>query len=326
MKEKKSYVIGYDLGGTKILAVLFDSRFKPVSEVKTKTKPQKGERFFLKTLQKCFDEVLHQGGVKRSEVIGIGAGCPGLIDERRGIVKASPNLGFMANFPLASRLQRLCGLPVVVGNDVNTGLFGEYQFGAARGYSHVIGIFVGTGIGGALIINGQLYPGATGGAGEIGHIQIDPLGPTCGCGRRGCFEAFCSRLAIASEAAVLAVKQKAPHLLRSAGTDIRDIKSGELAKAIRAGDRAIEDLVLRKSVRMGAVLASLVHILNRQIIVLGGGVVEAMPTLIVKEATRAMLRESMPAVSRDVKVIAAQLGDHAIVMGAAKMAWDRFKE
>src|SRR5438045_2027436 len=103
MSEKKPYVIGFDLGGTKILATLFDSAFRPVAEIKAKSKPQKGERHFLKTLKKSFEYLLQQGGVKRSEIVGIGMGCPGLIDERRGVVLLSPNLGFLRNFPLAAR-------------------------------------------------------------------------------------------------------------------------------------------------------------------------------------------------------------------------------
>src|SRR5690242_7816601 len=155
MGTKKSYVVGYDLGGTKVLAVLFDRKFRRLAEVKAKSKPQKGQKHFLKTVKSCFDEVLYQGRVKRSEILGIGMGCPGIIDERRGTVLVSPNLGFMRQFPLAARIQNACGAPVVLGNDVNIGLFGEHQFGAGVGYNHVVGIFIGTGIGGALILDGK---------------------------------------------------------------------------------------------------------------------------------------------------------------------------
>jgi glucokinase len=322
--DKKRYVIGYDLGGTKILAVLYNRRFEPLGEIKEKSKPQKGEKHFLKTLKMCFEDLLKQGKIKRHEIAGIGVGCPGLIDEKRGLVLASPNLGFMANMPLSARIQRSCGAPVVLGNDVNIGLFGEHQFGAAKGYRHVVGIFIGTGIGGALIINGDLYAGASGGAGELGHVQIDREGPRCGCGRQGCFEALCSRLSIASEAGALAARQIAPTLRDLAGTDILDIKSGQLAEAVRAGDRAIVELIRRKSRVVGRVMADLVNILNPEMIVLGGGLVEALPRFIVKEATQSMRSQAMPGLVKNVKVAPARLGDHAIVMGAAKRAWDRF--
>ena len=324
MSDKIPYVIGFDLGGTKILAALFDRRFRLLAEFKAKSKPHKGEQNFLRTLKNCFDELLHQSGVKRSEIAGIGVGCPGLIDEKRGVVLSSPNLAFMGNMRLGARIGRLCRLPVVLGNDVNIGLFGEHQFGAARGYSHVVGMFIGTGIGGALILNGELYGGATGGAGEIGHLQVDREGPRCGCGRQGCLEALCSRLSIATEAAALAARQVAPVLLSSAGTNILDIKSGQLAEAVRSGDRSILELLRRKSRVIGRVMADVVNLLSPELIVLGGGLVEALPRLIVKEATRSMRSQAMPGLVRHVKVAAARLGDHAIVMGAAKRALDKF--
>ncbi len=324
MGNKKRYVIGCDLGGTKILAVLYDRAFRPLFEVKARSKPQKGERFFLNNLTETFEELLSHRGIRKAEVTGIGMGCPGLIDERRGRVISSPNLGFLKRFPLAAKITKRLGLPVVLGNDVNIGLFGEHQFGAAKGSNHVVGLFIGTGIGGALILNGQLYGGATGGAGEIGHVQIDRDGARCGCGRQGCFESLCSRLSIATEAAALAARQVAPVLLETAGTDILDIKSGQLAEALRAGDRGIYELLLRKSRVIGRVMADLVNILNPEMIVLGGGLIEAMPRLIVQEATRSMKAQAMPALARQVKVTAAKLGDYAIAMGAAKRAWDRF--
>ena len=324
MKDKKSYVIGFDLGGTKVLATLFDRRFQRVAEVKAKSKPQKGEKHFLKTLRACFDELLFESGAKRSEILGIGVGSPGIINEKTGVVAVSPNISFMKNFPLARKIQKATGMPVVLGNDVNIGLFGEHQFGAAKGYSHVVGIFIGTGIGGGLILNGEIYGGAIGAAGEIGHMQLDPNGPLCGCGRYGCFEALCSRLSIATEAAVMAARQQAPYLLNTIGTNPLDIKSGELADAIRHGDRVIQDLIRRKAERIGVVMANVVNLLNPEMIVLGGGLVEALPGMLVRDSARAMQAQAMSALARNVKVVSARLGDHAIVMGAAKKAWDKF--
>src|SRR4051812_23008890 len=114
MNGKKPYVIGYDLGGTKVLATLFDDRFRVLAEVKAKSKPQKGEKNFLKTLRDCYEELLHQSGLKRSHILGIGVGCPGLIDEHRGMVLGSPNISFMQRMPLAARMQKECGLPVIL--------------------------------------------------------------------------------------------------------------------------------------------------------------------------------------------------------------------
>lgn len=324
MPDKNRYTIGIDIGGTKILVALLDGAFRIVSETKAKTKPEKGERSFLESLIGSVQQVLKDARVDRKAVLGIGAGCPGFIDSKKGIVLTSPNIPFLKNYPLARKIMEETGMPVVLGNDVQTGLYGEHQFGAARGYRHVAGIFLGTGIGGALILNGELYRGASGSAGEVGHLLVDPLGPTCGCGRRGCLEALAGRLAISAEAAVAAARQKAPHLESKSGADWREIKSGALAKAIRAGDRAIEDLIRQKARLVGAVMAHLVNTINPEIIVLGGGMVEAMPRLIAPEAERAMREQALPAAARAVKVAVARLGDYSIVMGGAKRAAVQF--
>jgi glucokinase len=155
---------------------------------------------------------------------------------------------------------------------------------------------------------------------------MDTKGPACGCGGRGCLEAYAGRLAIAAEAAVLVARQEAPHLAQKAGTDIREIKSGALARAIRAGDDSIRDLLKAKARRVGMVMANLATFINPDMIVLGGGVVEAMPSLICREAEKTMRRQALPTSAKQVKVAVAKLGDHSIVMGAAKRADDLFGE
>lgn len=318
----KNYLIGVDLGGTKILAAVYDDRFKLLAAVKAKTKPQKAEKYFLKTIRGCMENALKEASVDRSRVLAIGIGCPGIIDERTGTVIESANIRFLKHYPLAQRVSRMFQRPVYISNDVKTGLYGEHQLGAAKGCRHVIGIFIGTGIGGALILNNELYKGTSGGAGEIGHIFVDPFGPRCGCGQRGCFEALASRLAIATEAAGLTARQKAPHLFHLAGTDVAAMKSGALAKSIKAGDRAIQDLIRQKAQLVGTVMASLVNLLNPEMIVLGGGLVEAIPGLILREAERTMRARAMGPLARKVRVRVAKFGDYSITTGAAKRAWD----
>lgn len=321
---KKSYSIGIDIGGTKILVALLDARFKVVSEIKLKTKAEKGERNFLRTIAGAVEYVLKDGDVGRKEIAGIGVGCPGFIDPDRGVVGTSPNIPFLKSYPLAKRLSRLTDLPVSLGNDVQTGLYGEHQLGAARGFQNVIGIFMGTGIGGALILNGLPYRGSLGSAGEVGHITLEPNGPLCGCGRYGCFEAYAGRLAISAEAAIAVARQRAPFLANKAGTDIREIKSGALAKAMAEGDRTLGDIIRQKARLVGDVMANLTCVLNPDLFVLGGGVIEAMPQVIVREAERAFREKGVPQLTKSVKVVAAKLGDHSIVMGAAKRASDQF--
>lgn len=322
----KKYSIGVDIGGTKILTGLLDEKSRVAADIKVKTRLDKGADHFVEEVAETVRYVFKKGRVDRDEVAGVGVGCPGFIDEARGKVLSCPNIPFLKSFRLARRLCGMLRMPVVLANDVQTGLYGEHQFGAAKGYRHVAGIFLGTGVGGALIIDNRLYRGATGTAGEIGHVQVDPRGPLCGCGRLGCLESYTGRLAIAAEAAILSARQQAPHLAQKAGTDLRAIKSGALARAIAAGDRPLDALIRRKAQVVGAMMANIANLINPDLIVLGGGVVQAMPGLIVREAERELRAQAVGPAGRTVKVAAAKLGDHSIVMGAAKRALDRFTE
>lgn len=324
--KKKKYFIAVDLGGTKLLTALVDSKFRILHSLKIKVELAEGQKNFIRAMIKNIHDVLGEADIPASKVAAIGIGCPGIIDFKKGVVVSSPNIPFLKKFPLAKILKNHFKVPVVLENDVNVGLYGEQQFGSAKGYDDVIGMFLGTGIGGALILNGKPYRGASGGAGEIGHIPVDAMGPLCGCGARGCLEAFAGRLAIASEAAVLALRQNAPKLFDLAESEVGKIKSGVLAKAAKSGDRAIVELFERKAKILGSAMAGLVNVLNPQLFVLGGGLIEAAGNFIVPEATKTMKKMAMPALAAEVEVRSAKLGDFAIVKGAAKMASEAFEK
>ena len=321
-KSKRKYLIGMDLGGTKLLTSLLNRDFKIIAESKSKVEPSKGEKVFLNTVLESIQDVLEEAGLKAGALAAAGMGSPGIIHPKKGIVVTSPNIPFLRNYPLKAKLGKYLGVPVALENDVNMGLLGEHFFGAARGYSDVVGLFMGTGIGGALILNGRLHRGVTGAAGEAGHMILQKDGALCGCGQRGCLEAYAGRIAIAGEAAVLAARQKARVLFADAGTEVSKIKSGVLAKAIRGGDHAVESLIRKKAELVGIAMANIANLLSPELIVLGGGLVEAMGDIIVKEAEKSMLRHGMPDIVKRVKVVPAQLKDHAIVRGAAKLAAD----
>lgn len=324
--ENKKRIIGVDLGGTKMLTVLFDSHFKVIASEKSKTDSSAGKKRFIKILNESIQNVIEDGRCIPKHILGIGIAVPGVVNHQTKAIVSCPNLPFLKNFPLTALLKKHWKAKVIIENDVNAGLFGEFQFGAAKGFSQVVGIFPGTGIGGALILDGKLYRGATGAAGEIGHIMIDPFGPSCGCGKNGCLEALAGRVAIASEASVLALKQKAPHLFELAGTDVSKVKSRILKKAIQSGDKSVEKLVRSKARLLGQSMATVVNLLNPELIVLGGGLVEAMPEIFVKESRTAMHEFAMTSLASKVKVVAAQLGDYAVAKGAAKLVFDAKKK
>lgn len=313
------YVVGIDLGGTKTLAALFDSNLRMCSSKKIKTDLGSNLKQFLKKIARLESELIASAGVRQKNIVGTGLAVPGIVDVERSVVVHCPNIPFLKKAYLAGELKDRFHHIVVIENDVNAGLYGEFRLGAAKGYQHILGVFPGTGIGGALIIHGRLYRGARGGAGEIGHVLINPYGPECGCGQRGCLEAMAGRLAISSEAAILALRQSAPVLASLAGSDLSLIKSKSLKRAIERGDESVYQLVRSKAELIGLALANTVNLIAPELIIMGGGLVEAMPKIFVRAAERMIQKHAMPHIANHVKVLPAKLKDFSVVSGVAQM-------
>jgi glucokinase len=241
-----------------------------------------------------------------------------VLDLNRGIILHSPNLGWR-NVRLKSALESKFGCLAVIANDVDAGTFGEYRFGAGQGARCVVGVFPGTGIGGGCVYEGRLLRGSVHSCMEIGHVHMQPKGRLCGCGRHGCLETVASRLAVSADAAMTAYRGQSPHLLEMAGTDLAAIRSRALASAIREGDAAVEDVLIHAAKSLGVAVASVVNLLAPDVVVLGGGLMEAVPGVFLKEVRNAVGKQAMKPF-RSVKVVAARLGDNAGVMGAAALA------
>ena len=322
-EKTDQYWIGFDLGGTKMMAAAFDADFKIVGSERKKTKADKGAEAGIERIGETIDEVLKQAGIERKRLGGIGVGFAGPLDLDRGLILDAPNLGWR-DVPLRDILEKRFGCPVIVANDVDAGTYGEYRLGAARDARCVLGVFIGTGIGGACIYKGRILKGSKYSCMEIGHMIVAPGGSLCGCGRRGCLETVASRLAIAAEAALAATRGNAPHLLEMAGADIREIRSGVIAAAIKAGDKVVEDIVRHAARHIGMAVANAVNLLAPEVVVLGGGLVEEMPDIIIEESRNAARRAAMKSLIEPVKFAAAKLGDNATVMGAAALAAEKF--
>jgi glucokinase len=317
----KRAAIGIDVGGTKTLFALFNDQFELIEELKVKTPT--GEEEFTATLTESVSALLKKAGKAELTIRAIGLGVAGSVDEKKGTAVRAPNIAALEGFSFRKALGKISDAEVGVYNDVNAALFGEHEFGAAVGYDHVIGVFIGTGIGGAILVNGKLYLGATGHAGDIGNYLVQPFGPLAGSARHGVLDDVASRPAIAGEAAVLASKQLAPHLLEIAGTDVQDIKSTALAEAITAGDKVIEELVRSRAQIIGIVLSNIVDFFNPQMVLLGGGLTEAMPDIIRDEVAAGIEAHATANAAKAVKVVTAKLEAHAVTTGAAKLALER---
>jgi len=314
---KCEYWAGFDLGGTKMRAAVFDASFNAIAKTKKKSKGHEGAKAGLDRICETIRQTLDSAGITNNQLRGIGIGCPGPLDLEQGILKAAPNLGW-TDVPIQNHLEQEFGCPVVVANDVDAGVYGEYRFGAGQQARCVVGIFPGTGIGGGCVYEGKILRGRRGTCMEIGHIPMLPNGPLDGCGNAGSLEALASRLAIAGAAAQAAFRGQAPHLLDNQGTDIRQLRSGAIAEAAEK-DPTIRQIVEHAANQIGLAVVTLVHLLAPDVIVLGGGLVEAMPDLFAENISRAAEQRVLPAFADTYAIKIAELGDDASVQGAA--AW-----
>lgn len=313
------YWVGFDLGGTKMMAGVFDGDFKLLGSARKRTRAEDGPSEGLQRMTATIHEALEAAGIRASRISGIGVGCPGPLDLNRGVVLHMPNLGWK-NVALKKRLERLFKRPAIIVNDVDAGTYGEYVGGAGQGAHAVLGVFPGTGIGGGFVYDGRLLRGANQSCMEIGHMKVQLRGRLCGCGRRGCLETIASRLAIAAEAASAVHRGEAPALAKLAGTDIAKIRSNAIAQAIRKGDTAIEAIVRQAASFLGLAIANAVNLLAPDRVVLGGGLIEALGPLIAREAREAADEQVMPSFRGTYRIVIAKLGDLAGITGAAAIA------
>ncbi len=312
--------IGFDLGGTKMLAAVIDDCGEVIARNKTRTEGTDNETVYGKILE-TIDGVLRKADIKVKDVSVMGIAVPGPIDTERGWILQPPNIA-LRDFSLADRLKKDRNLRVFLENDVNAGLWGEFVAGAARGYRHVIGLFPGTGIGGGIILDGRLFRGKKGRAGELGHITVQTDGRRCGCGNHGCLETVASKTSIARDLALLAMNGQSPVLAAAGATDITLVKSGLIKKALDAGDQGVADVVNQAAMFLGIGMAAMVNTFDPEMILLGGGLVEKLGRQYIDVAETTMRARAMKNLVDGVVVAEAQLGDDAVIVGAADIATD----
>jgi glucokinase len=314
-----NHILGIDLGGTKVMAAVFDAEGNIVSRARAKTQAWRDDEMVFQTVAQTAEQAIESAGITHQHLRALGIGAPGPLDPDTGTIIESANMK-LRNFPLGLRLTEAFGCPAIVDNDVNAGTYGEYCAGAGRGARHVLGVFVGTGIGGGIIADGALYHGFSKNAGEIGHLIIDVNGPRCGCGNRGCMEALASRTAMTRDLRK-AIKRGDKTVLKDKlkqDTDL--VSSGDLGKAYRAGDKPVVKVLNRAAQMIGIGVGSLVNLLSPEIVVLGGGVVEAMEDDFIERIDHVVRDVAFNFMTRGLKVVRATLGDDAGVTGAAMLA------
>lgn len=326
MPSKPSYSLGIDFGGTKLLAAVVDlATGKVVATAKKKTSATDGPDELMARVVEVGEGALKSAKLKAKEIVGVGVGVAGQVDAARGLLLGTPNLSqAIVDLPMAARLTDHFGVPAALRNDVQIAALGEQRFGAGAGVDDFLCVFVGTGVGGAIVRDGALVVGAAGTAGEIGHLVVDAGGRLCGCGGHGHLEAYASRTAI-TRSLLGDLKRGRPSVIRELVPDIDPkesplggtaIRSGALAKAVAAKDELVVEAIHESGRYLGLGLASAINLLNPQRIVLGGGVIEAVD-LLFEVAARHARREALPTPAASVEIVKAGLGDHAGVVGAA---------
>lgn len=304
-----------------MLAVIYDDHYREIGRKRRRTRAQQGEKVVLKRLLDTIADAAEKAGITPDQINGIGIGCPGPVDPQNGIIRELTNLGWH-NVKLAKIIQKEFGIPhVALANDVDAGTYGEYAFGAGRQAKSLLGVFPGTGIGGGFVHNDDIFCAPIISCMEIGHIQINPDGALCGCGRRGCLETIAGRLAIASAAAAAVYRGEAPALQKIAGTDLAEIRSGALAQSIREGDESIKSIVNHAALQLGRTIGGLINTLAPEKIVIGGGLAEALGDLMLDPIRQGSAQTVMPALAEVSKITAAKLQDDSVIKGAA--AWVR---
>jgi len=317
MKERH-HTIGIDLGGTKVAGVLIDRNGHIVARERTSSLPERGADSVAETVALM---VRALAAAAPSAVGGVGIGVAGQVDSTTGTVSNAPNLRWH-NFPLGQVIRETTGHRVAVLNDVQAATFGEWSYGAARGATEAVCMFIGTGVGGGIISNGQLFRGKSGAAGELGHTVVSLHGPGCRCGGRGCLEAYAGGWAIARRGfdVVSARPLAGRALVEAAGGDATAITATALANAAMGGDPLARTLVREIEDALVAGLGSITNALNPEMIILGGGVIEALPQLL-EESRQRLALQALPVSAAAVRVERASLGGDAGAIGAA--AWAR---
>jgi len=313
---RSSYAIGVDVGGTRIAVGLVERKGRVLKDARVLT-PRGGPFAIVDAIVDLIAEV--SGVVKQGEILGIGIGLPAQIDFARQSVEFCTNLP-LAGVDVRALVMSRVRHQVTMDNDGNLAAFGESRFGAAKGVRHFLMITLGTGVGGGMFIGGEPYRGFRGLGAEIGHMVVQLDGPPCPCGGHGHVESFLGRPAIAVKGREIGATHRGLAISQQAGGDLSILTAEDVIKASIAGDEAATEILMEAGVVLGKTLVGIVNLLNPQMIVVGGGIGEACPFMIDRAAE--VISSEALAGRRDVRVVSAELGNDAGVLGAAALAFE----
>ena len=309
----KKYVIGVDLGGTKISTAISTIEGNILANVVLPTKAEEGEAAVLGRIVQSIDEVIVGSSTSIDEIEAIGIGSPGPLDAKKGIIITTPNLPFK-DYNLVQPLKEKYNIPVYLDNDANAAAIGEYMFGAGKGKNSIVYFTVSTGVGGGAVLDGKVYRGHTSNALEIGHTTVDPNGPRCNCGNLGCLEAMSSGTAIAKKGKE-AVSTNVETSLKKHDT----VTSYEVFKEAEAGDEVAKDIIDNALTYLGIGVANAIATFDPEMIIIGGGVSKA-GDIVFDTVKKVVNKSCFKSMAESCEIVPAGLGSDAGVVGAVALA------
>lgn len=317
MNKPNHYYIGVDVGGTKIQAALVDATGVVYDRHKRATPRDQGVDGAIFAIEEAIQTILDDMP-EGAELIGIGIAMPGVVNTDRGLVVITPNMSF-ENVPLGDLLGKRFSVPVAVGNDCNLGALGEKWLGAARDAESAMAILVGTGIGGGFVQGSNLWRGARESASEVGHMVAEIGGRLCGCGNRGCLETLASRTAVERDLCEAVARGRKTVLTEMLDGDLTLIRSSMLRRAIEQNDELVIEILGRAAEVLGTACLTIRHLIDPEVILLGGGVVEACSEFFVPIVERVILSDQLPGARDAGHIYIAALGDDAVTLGAVAL-------
>jgi len=314
----KDSVISIDMGGTKVLGCVVNSKEGIIARVKKPTDPTATRKKYIHQLAEVVYDLIYETHINKKKIKAVCLGVPGTINPETGVIGLAPNLG-LKNFNIKKMLEAEIPFPVLIENDVNLGALGIKNFGVGKKATNLLAVFVGTGIGGGLIIDGKMYRGSNFVAGEIGHMLVEKNGPKCGCGRKGCFEAVASRTAIVNKI-IKDIKSGKRSKLSKLVKSSERIRSKSLTNAVKSDDKVIRRRIKEGCEVIGETLASIANLLNLDMIVLGGGMIEALDFYMMPLIKKSFSEHVMNDSAKGLKMVASKLGDDAAIFGGIALA------
>jgi glucokinase len=314
-KTGNELVIAADLGGTHLRVATVDANGRIHERLKQDTPPSKRAADIVEALAQCARELERRATVEGALIRALCVAVPGTVQFASGIVTKAPNLPLLDNFNLAAALKSELRYTIILENDANAAAVGEMWQGAGRGSATLVCITLGTGVGGGIILDGKLWRGVDGSAGELGHIAIDPQGVPCNCGSRGCLEVYGSATAI-----VRMAREASADFPDSTLNGVEDLTSEKVYNSALAGDAGALEVLRRMGWSLGVGLASLINIFNPEIIVIGGGVAAGWD-LFIEHIRAEVASRAFPIPAQRAKIVRAEKGDDAGLLGAAHIAF-----